>query len=172
MTERDELLDVLREILAWRDHDSVVGLGDYNRGLLCGVEDRDLQGDGYGAMRFGYDAAIERVAERIDVERIRAILGRIEQNAAPRNSDNRPDAWVDRSHGHGWPTFYDAKYVLDYSVNTAKMKPLYAVQQKLIAYDESAPKRETALPSRAIELEAADEIERLRAELARQLSAP
>ena len=44
----------------------VAGSGEYNIGLLCGVEDRNLQNDGYNAMCYGYDRALECVQEFID----------------------------------------------------------------------------------------------------------
>ena len=47
-------------------NDAVLGNGEYDQGLMCGVEDRGLQKDGYGAMRYGYDRALERVNEAID----------------------------------------------------------------------------------------------------------
>lgn len=56
----------LEKIKTWNHDDAVLGNGDYDQGLLCGVEDRGLQTDGYAAMRYGYDRAIARVGERID----------------------------------------------------------------------------------------------------------
>lgn len=58
--------DGLRKALEnWRTP-AVLREGDYHKGMLCGVEDRNLQRDGYGAMEYGWDAAIERVAEVLD----------------------------------------------------------------------------------------------------------
>lgn len=55
----------LETLQNWRT-DAVLGLGEYDQGLMCGVEDRGFQQDGYSAMRYGYDAAIARVEEQID----------------------------------------------------------------------------------------------------------
>jgi hypothetical protein len=59
------LQEALRKLKGWRTP-AVLGEGDYGKGLLCGVEDRDLQRDGYKAMRYRYECALERVAEEID----------------------------------------------------------------------------------------------------------
>jgi len=56
----------LESLQNWRDPDSVSGNGDYAFGLNCGVEDKGYQTDGYSAMRYGYDAALDRVSEEID----------------------------------------------------------------------------------------------------------
>src|SRR3990167_6371504 len=61
-----EARKALESLKKWRDPESVSGSGDYDKGLMCGIEDRDLQKDGYEAMRYGYDAALDRVAEEID----------------------------------------------------------------------------------------------------------
>ncbi len=37
--------------------------GDYEKGLFCGLEDVGLQGDGYGACRYGFEAGVERALE-------------------------------------------------------------------------------------------------------------
>ena len=58
-----EALEVLKD---WQRSDAVQGLREYDQGLMCGVEDRGFQNDGYAAMRYGYDAALQRVAEEID----------------------------------------------------------------------------------------------------------
>lgn len=64
--DRDALLAVLKSLQNWRDPDSVTGSGSYHTGLCCGVEDKGLQSDGYGAMRYGYECALDRVSEEID----------------------------------------------------------------------------------------------------------
>ena len=61
----EKLARALEKLKNWRTP-AVLGEGDYHRGLLCGVEDNDLQHEGYNAMRWGYDRALERVAEEID----------------------------------------------------------------------------------------------------------
>jgi hypothetical protein len=45
------------------DDPAIQGTGEYDQGLMCGVEDRGFQRDGYSAMRYGYDRALERVNE-------------------------------------------------------------------------------------------------------------
>lgn len=60
-----ELEGALADLQNWQDEDSVTGSGDYDRGLMCGIEDRGIE-DRYEAMRYGYDRALERVSERID----------------------------------------------------------------------------------------------------------
>ena len=73
----------VREALKnWQQEPSVAGAGDYDTGLMCGVEDRGLQKNGYEAMRYGYDRALERVAEHID-PLIEALLRSLEPVAAP-----------------------------------------------------------------------------------------
>lgn len=56
----------LEDLKDWMSEDSVAGSGDYEQGLMCGIEDRGYQADGYSGMRYGYDRALERVSERID----------------------------------------------------------------------------------------------------------
>lgn len=56
----------LEDLKDWMSEDSVAGSGDYDQGLMCGIEDRGYQADGYSGMRYGYDRALERVSERID----------------------------------------------------------------------------------------------------------
>ena len=62
----NKLTEALKILSKWREPDSVQGLKEYDQGLMCGVEDRGFQTNGYDAMRYGYDAALERVAEEID----------------------------------------------------------------------------------------------------------
>jgi len=59
------LEEALRDIRSGLDSDPVQARGDYHTGLLCGVEDRNLQRDGYGGMDYGYERALERVDEAI-----------------------------------------------------------------------------------------------------------
>ncbi len=59
------LREALEALQNWQT-DAVLGNGEYDQGLMCGVEDRGYQTDGYSAMRYGYDRAIERVSEEID----------------------------------------------------------------------------------------------------------
>ncbi len=58
----DELVKALEDL---RADPAVLGTGGYDQGLMCGVEDRGLQGNGYEAMRYGYDCALERVFEAL-----------------------------------------------------------------------------------------------------------
>ena len=64
--EWENVLALLQQLKDWQDHDYVAGSGDYDRGLKCGVEDHGFQGDGYSAMRYGYDSALARCAESVD----------------------------------------------------------------------------------------------------------
>jgi len=68
--ERDEArrqVDALCKALeSMQDDPAVAGTGEYESGLLCGIEDRGFQKDGYSAMRHGYDRALERCSEYID----------------------------------------------------------------------------------------------------------
>lgn len=57
---------VLEELSHWQEPQSVAGTGDYEQGLLCGLEDVGYQTNGYNAMRYGYEAALGRVSEQID----------------------------------------------------------------------------------------------------------
>ncbi len=70
--ERDRLKELLNKCLEafksldkWQT-DAVLGNGEYDSGLMCGIEDRGYQNNGYDGMRYGYDSAIERVSEEID----------------------------------------------------------------------------------------------------------
>lgn len=114
MSKLMQNIDMLR---AWMQEDSVAGNGDYDQGLMCGVEDRGYQKDGYSAMRYGYDRALERVSEYIDPiidglaedlttaksenERLRDALRYLESSASmvalKDNSDANPDAVALRS---------------------------------------------------------------------------
>ena len=58
--------EAMEKLQHWQESDAVLGNGEYHQGLLCGVEDRGYQKDGYLAMRYGYDRALERVSEEID----------------------------------------------------------------------------------------------------------
>ncbi len=64
-TENATLRRALESLKNWRTP-AVLGEGDYHKGLLCGLEDRGLQGDAYEAMLWGYEQALERVGEEID----------------------------------------------------------------------------------------------------------
>lgn len=61
-----DLIAVLQSLAKWQEPESVAGTGDFDNGMMCGLEDRGLQTDGYAAMRHGYDRALERVSEEID----------------------------------------------------------------------------------------------------------
>lgn len=80
LRERYERLRELAEAIPkdWGEQPSVTGTGDYDHGMMCGVEDRGYQTDGYSAMRYGYDRALERVAEVIE-EPLKALLAELER---------------------------------------------------------------------------------------------
>lgn len=56
--DRRELVEALREIA-----DGPQPLSDYLNGIRCGVEDRCLQGDVYGAAEYAYEQGIEWCAD-------------------------------------------------------------------------------------------------------------
>ena len=59
-----ELLAALQAILKGPIDEPQIDLsGEYETGLFCGLEDRDLQADAYGACRYGFEAGVERALE-------------------------------------------------------------------------------------------------------------
>ena len=60
----DRLLEAARLIAAGPvDEPQIDLVGDYQKGLFCGLEDVGLQGDGHKACLHGFEAGVERVLE-------------------------------------------------------------------------------------------------------------
>jgi hypothetical protein len=59
-----KLLEACNEISAGPVDEPQIELsGEYETGLFCGLEDRDLQGTGYEACRYGFEVGVERGLE-------------------------------------------------------------------------------------------------------------
>ena len=66
---RIEALEAIVELLRQGpgdDEDRIHQTGDYQTGLHCGVEDRDMQADAYGAADYGFTEGVDAVLEWVN----------------------------------------------------------------------------------------------------------
>lgn len=60
----DKLVTALEDAVTNMGHDAVEGVGEWETGMHCGLEDRGIT-DRYEACRYGHDVALEKVQEWI-----------------------------------------------------------------------------------------------------------
>jgi len=60
--QRDELLEACKKVLIGFDRDAVQNNGEWQTGLFCGLEDRNITNI-YDACLHGYEKALDRVME-------------------------------------------------------------------------------------------------------------
>ena len=69
---RSELLKACENAVKQMQDDPVQGVGEWQQGLFCGLEDREIN-DRYEACQYGYNKALDKVQERIIDELATAI---------------------------------------------------------------------------------------------------
>ncbi len=69
---RKDLLAACKNAVKQMQDEPVQGQGEWDRGLFCGLEDRDIT-DRYDACRHGYDKALDKVQEWI-IDEIEAAI--------------------------------------------------------------------------------------------------
>ena len=64
LEQREELLEARKLLLGGPVDEPQIELrGEWHQGLHCGLEDVGLQGDGYEACDYGFEAGVERALE-------------------------------------------------------------------------------------------------------------